>query len=96
MSKNIFTYLLILLVASTVVIPTYVSLSEEICETSVIIDTEKDGDEAHKELEIKFLHYHPESFTYNNVISQTKLPYQNKEYNPVYKTQECPPPEVII
>ncbi len=77
------------------VIPTCISLCEEICETSVIIDAETDSDEAHKELEIKFLHANFESFAYNSAITQIKLPYQNKVYNPVYKKQECPPPEVI-
>ncbi|SEC28403.1 hypothetical protein SAMN04489761_2574 [Tenacibaculum sp. MAR_2009_124] len=96
MSKYIFTYLLITLITSTVVIPTYMSLSEEICETSVVMDTEKDSDEAHKELEIKFLHSDQESFTYNNAITQIKLPYKIKVYNPVYKKQECPPPEGIV
>ena len=95
MSKHFITYLLVLLVISSVS-TAYINLSEEICKASIVIDSEKDCDESLKELEIKFLHSDDELHTYKNKISQIKLPYTNKVYNAIYQKQENPPPEIIV
>lgn len=78
-----------------VIIPTYITLCEEICETSISMDTDKDGDEAIKELEVKFLYTNDVVYTYKTKTTQIKLPYIHKVYTSISKKQECPPPEVL-
>ncbi|CAL2089497.1 hypothetical protein [Tenacibaculum sp. 190524A02b] len=98
MGKYIFTYSLIAILTTSIVLPTYFSLSEKKCETSLVInDTENDGDENMKEeLELKF-------FYNNNIISSFKIKeshkpdlYFFKVYNSVSKKLDSPPPESLV
>jgi len=98
MGKYIFTYSLIAILTTSIVLPTYFSLSEKQYETSLVInDTESDGDENIKEeFELKF-------FYNNNLISSFKIKenhkpdlYFFKAYNSVSKKLDSPPPEILI
>ncbi|MGG8496790.1 hypothetical protein ACQY1Q_10260 [Tenacibaculum sp. TC6] len=95
MSKYILAYFFITLMVITVALPTYVSLCEEKCETSLSIDAEKDTDEAINKVEIKFLCANDVVYSYQHKTNQKKLPYLLKVYTSIDKKQECPPPELL-
>ena len=95
MSKYIVTYFFIALMAITVALPTYVSLCEEKCETSLSIDAEKDTDESINKIEFKFLCVTDILYSYHHKTDQKKLTYLPKVYTSIDKKQECPPPELL-
>lgn len=96
MYKVLFAYLLTIILLSTVAIPTYLSLTEEICESSLVIDIEEDtdGNEKSEKNEIKIISS-PINFTssYTSFSPKKTDSYQFNQYNSVSKTLESPPPE---
>ncbi|MBA6156114.1 hypothetical protein H3Z83_06215 [Tenacibaculum sp. S7007] len=96
MYKTLFAYILTLTLLSTVAIPTYFSITEEIYESSLVIDIEEDtdGNEKSEKNELKIISL-PLSFSSSCVhfSSEKTNSYQSNQYNSVSSTLESPPPE---
>ena len=96
MYKVLFAYLLTIILLSTVAIPTYLSLTEEICESSLVIDIEEDtdGNEKSENNEVKIINSVVNfSYIFSFISQKKRNSYQFNQYNSVSKTLESPPPE---
>lgn len=96
MYKTLFAYILTLTLLSTVAIPTYFSITEEIYESSLVIDIEEDtdGNEKSEKNEIKIISL-PLNFSSScaHFSSEKTNSYQSNQYNSVSSSLESPPPE---
>jgi len=96
MYKNLFAYLLILILLSSVAIPTYFSITEEICESSLVIDIEEDtdGNEKTEKSEVKIIALPIEFSSFHTCFfKKNSNSHQSDQYNSVYRKLELPPPE---
>lgn len=96
MYKTLFAYILTLTLLSTVAIPTYFSITEEVYESSLVIDIEEDtdGNEKSEKNELKIINL-PISFTSSCLFysSEKTNSFQTNQYDSVYRKLESPPPE---
>lgn len=97
MNKPLFTYFLAFILLASVAVPSYISITEEVCESSLIIDIEdeNDGNENSEEAEFKIV-VSPFEFssTYTLSFVFQKNIYQSVQYNSIYRRLESPPPEL--
>jgi len=96
MYKTLFAYLLTIILLSTVAIPSYFSITEEIYESSLVIDIEEDteGKEKSEKNELKIIGLPVEfSSLYNHSSREKSNTYQSNQYDSVYRKLESPPPE---
>ncbi|OSY88801.1 hypothetical protein WH52_03800 [Tenacibaculum holothuriorum] len=95
MNKPLFTYFLAFVLLASVAVPSYISITEEVCETSLVLDIEDENDsENSKEAEFKIV---PLSFefssTYTLAFGFQKNIYKSTQYDSIYRKLESPPPE---
>lgn len=98
MVKQISTYLLITVLFTAVVLPTYLSLAQD-CDISICIndieeDLEGEETESVNELEIKLLFVEHFITSYKHTVIIQKAEYLSKEYNSIHRSLESPPPEI--
>ncbi|WP_299156768.1 hypothetical protein [uncultured Tenacibaculum sp.] len=96
MSKNLFAYLLTIILLASVAIPSYYSITEELCESSLIIDIEEDteNNENSEKNEIKIIDFSNEfSSVYTLPCRDKKNTYISNQYNSISRSLESPPPE---
>lgn len=94
MSKQIFIYFLTIILITSVIVPTYITLSEKKCESSIVNDT--DSDENLEEYKIKLYCSNDIIASYQVVVSQREVLHLTKSYASISKTLESPPPEFLI
>lgn len=100
MIKNIYTYSLIAVLLSAIMLPTYFSLTENKCDISLTMndieeDMEGEETETTKNLEIKLLHTNTLRTTHSNSENIQEVVYLSKEYASVHKKLESPPPKYL-
>lgn len=81
---------------ASIAVPSYISITEEACETSLTIDIEdeNDGSENSEEAEFKIVALPFEvSSTYVLPFGFQKNIYKSVQYNSIYQRLESPPPE---
>lgn len=97
MKNSFITYLLTLVLLATVAIPSYISITEEICESSLVIDIEEESDnnsENSEKTEFKIVSLPPEiSSIYKHSNKYQANIYITNQYDSIYKKLESPPPE---
>lgn len=96
MSKNFFVYVLTIILLATVAIPTYYSITEELCESSLTIDIEEDteNNENSEKNELKIIGLPVEfSSLYTLSSRNEKNTYLSNQYNSIFTNLESPPPE---
>ncbi|MCF2875963.1 MULTISPECIES: hypothetical protein [unclassified Tenacibaculum] len=96
MTKNFFVYLLTILLLASVAIPSYYSITEEICESSLAMDIEEDAEnsENSEKNEIKIIEFSNEfSSSYTLPCRDEKNTYISNKYNSISRSLESPPPE---
>lgn len=97
MGKTILTYFLTFILLAGVAVPSYISITEDRCETSLLIDFEdkNDGNEGSEETEFKIIALPFEFFSsYSQSFDFQKNIYKSIQYNSIYKGLESPPPEL--
>lgn len=80
----------------SIAVPPYLSITNEICEASLVLDieSENDSNENSKEAEFKIIALPFEFYsTYILPSDFQKNIYKSTQYNSIYKRLESPPPE---
>ena len=95
MRRQTIIYFFTVILFTAVVLPTYISLSEQNCEVSHNMD-DTDGDENIKEFEINL--FISSNYLSSNCLNKSQgiHSYIGKTYISVDKTLEYPPPELYI
>lgn len=94
MYKYFFTYLLAIVLISSVVIPTFLSFNDVSCELSLEVDAEEESEKI-KEIEIKMFAEIGEYFAHKHQEVRTTIVFYSKQYTSVYLNLDSPPPEAI-
>ena len=98
MGKKIFTYLLMFILLGGIVVPSYISITEDLCEAAFQLDIEEDTDtnEESEKTELKLLGVPFQTEKLGLIaFQQKKCGYTTKVYTTVYKNLELPPPEQL-
>lgn len=88
--------MLTIILLATVAIPTYYSITEDLCETSLTIDIEEDSEsnENSEKNELKIIGFPVEfSSLYTLPSKEERNTYLSNQYNFVFCNLESPPPE---
>ncbi|WP_431167126.1 hypothetical protein [Tenacibaculum halocynthiae] len=94
MSKHLFIYFLTIILITSVVVPTYITLSEKKCESSLVNDT-SDNDENIEEFKIKLYYSNDILASYQVTEIVRKVLYLSKTYTSISRKLESPPPELL-
>ena len=91
MYKNIFTYLLLLTLLTSVVVPTCLSFSETTYELSVEFDIEEEAEKT-KDIEVKMFETVNEFLPNTFFVNKSGVVYFPKKYNSIHLNLDSPPP----
>lgn len=97
MRTSFVTYLFTFILITSIVLPAYLSLSENISGYSLVIndiedDTEKN--EKNNDIDVKIIHNYQEIISYKNLHSIHNIMYLSSEYNTRSINVDSPPPEI--
>ncbi|SNR17395.1 hypothetical protein [Tenacibaculum jejuense] len=95
MIRVVYTYLFSLILVTSIVLPTYISITKFSCEISLEIDMEEDSEESEitKDTEAKITHTTQNLSTYSKIRIQNSIIYISTSYNSIFKKLDSPPPE---
>ena len=81
---------------TSIVLPTYISITKFSCEVSLEIDMDEDSEETEitKDNEAKIVTPSPLFKTYSKTKIQNSIVYISTRYNSIFKKLDSPPPEI--
>ncbi len=95
MTRQLYTYLFSLILATSIVLPAYISVTKFNCEVSLELDLEEDGEETEitQDNEAKIAHPTQYLKTYSKVTIQNSIIYISTTYSSIFRKLDSPPPE---
>ncbi|MFY7671219.1 hypothetical protein ACOSP6_09075 [Tenacibaculum sp. MEBiC06402] len=96
MKTPFLTYFFAITLITSIALPTYLSLSENACEYSLVInDFEDDSEQTEKNLDtdVKIIHSFQEMIAYKSVNTENNIVFLSREYSALSLKVDSPPPE---
>jgi hypothetical protein len=96
MKTLLLTYFFALAILTSIALPTYISLSENVCEYSLVLeDTDDDSEkpEQTSDTDIKVLHSLQQVPAYHHLTNNKKIVYLSSQYVALFIKVDSPPPE---
>jgi len=97
MLKKILIYLFAIILGASIALPTYLSISENVCKLSLVNDLEEEAEDVELLKDIEFRMVAADMVTVNNlfVFLPKKIFFIPKNYNSLIRILDSPPPEFI-
>ena len=99
MSKSFITYFFVLILAASVVTPTYFTLLEGTCEVAEMVDFGEDeenkSNEAKNDLDAKIYYAFYNSLSGSSMKKKMNIRFYSKNYTSYQKKLISPPPEFV-